>query len=260
MVITAEPDEPGTGPDPVPETGARVRAPAPTGKPYPEIDIDTPEELHSWLEKAAHGGAEIGHVAELIESLTMTTENIAYTRAVAAVGVDAVEGLAWGGAGVAEVVQFHRVAAVAEVIGVVSKIAVVAGDVLLVIWVGYQVIEAFKAEKESEKRYGFLYGVMWEALGESDHIRTYSAPGITYSEEELRDAFVAGVAEGRAKGAELEVKNAIKVWVAAVAVGEDVDKWAAETRVLTALYDKAFDTESRFPQGWPTPFEFKGFF
>ena len=70
---------------------------APTGKPYPEIDIDTPEKLKSWIETTAHTGSEIGHVAELVGTMTKITENIAYTRAVAAVGVDAAEGLAWGG-------------------------------------------------------------------------------------------------------------------------------------------------------------------
>jgi len=251
------------GLDPVPEPGgtparAPAGAPAATGKPYPEIDIDTPEKLQSWIETTAHKGSEIGHVAELVETMTKITENIAYTRAVAAVGVDAAEGLAWGGAGVAEVVQLHRAAAIAEVAGVAAEVLSVVGDVLLVIWVGYQVIEAFKEEKEDQRKYGYLYGVLWEALDEPDHIRTYTAPGITYSEDELRDAFVEGVAEGRAKGADLEVKNPIKVWVAAVEVGEGIDEWAAKTTVLTALFDKAFDHESRFPQQWPTPFDYIG--
>jgi hypothetical protein len=49
----------------------------------------------------------------------------------------------------------------------------------VIIWVGYQLIEEFKAEKEDEKRFGYLYGVMWQALDESDHIRVYEDPSIT---------------------------------------------------------------------------------
>jgi hypothetical protein len=234
--------------------------PANQGKPHPEIDIDTPEELHSWLERAAHGAHELGDVAHIAELLAAAAENIAYTRAVAAVGVDATEGVAFGGAGVAEVAQYGRVAAIAEVLGVVAEVLSALGDIALVIWVGYQVIEAFKAEKEDEKRFGYIYGVMWEALGEADHIRVYSAPGITYSEAELQEAFVEGVAEGRAKGRELAIKNGIKLWVASVAVESGLGEWAAAHQVITDIYDRATGRNSKYQLEWPAPMEFSGFF
>ena len=60
-------------------------------------------------------------------------ENIAYARAVAEVGVDAAEGTALGGAGVAEVMQFHRAAAIAEVLGVVADVLSTIGDVAFIV-------------------------------------------------------------------------------------------------------------------------------
>ena len=228
------------------------------GKPHPEIDIDTPEALHSWLESAAHKGHEIGAVAELVELLTKIGENIAYNRLVAQVGVDAAEGVAWAGAGLSKVAQFHRVAAIAEVIGVISKVLSVFGDVALIIWVAYQLIEAFKAEKEGELRFGYLYGVMWEALGESDHVRVYKNPGITYSAEELREAFVDGVAKGRKKGKELEIGNSIKLWVAAEAVHSGLGVWAAAHTVITEIYNKGQRHKSKWQLDWPTPFPYTG--
>lgn len=123
---------------------------------------------------------------------------------------------------------------------------------------GYQLNGAFKAEKDEVKRFGYLYGIMWQSLDERDHIRTYNAPGITYSADELRDAFVAGVAEGWEKAKEVEIHNAIKLWVASSAVESGLGVWAAAHEVITAIYCKSENTQLRYQLDWPTPFPYTG--
>jgi len=229
------------------------------GKPHPEIDIDTPEAAKAWLEKRAHETHEIADVAELIAILGKIVENIAYTRLVAQVGVDAAEGVTWAGAGISQVARFHRLAAVVEVLEVVSKVLAVFGDIALIIWVGYQLIEAFKEEKESQVRFGYLYGVMWEALDHSDHIREYRGGGMTYTPEELREAFVEGVAQGRAKTkGDIKIKNGLKIWIASVAVQEGIDANGATRKVLTDIYNKKQRSKLRFPLEYPTPMPYAG--
>ena len=134
----------------------------------------------------------------------------------------------------------------------------VFGDIALIFWVGYQVIVAFKEEKEGQQRFGYLYGLMWEALGEPDHIRVYKYPGITYSEAELRQAFVAGVAQGRQNVKDPKVRNAIKLWVASYAVENDVDVPSATRGVITAIYNKSQKHKLRWPLEWPTPMPYTG--
>lgn len=228
------------------------------GKPHPEIDIDTPEGLKKWIELYLHAVHVVGDAAELAEFFAKAAENIAYKRAVAEVGVEAAEGVGWGGAGVGEVMQFHRAAAIAEVLEVVGVALRIVGDVALIIWVGYQVIEAFKSEKEGEKQFGYLYGVMWEALGEPDHVRVYKNPGITYSADELREAFVKGVAEGREKGKEAEIRNAINVWVGMVSARTGLGVWAAAHEVITEMYNKSQRFKARNQLEWSTPFPYTG--
>jgi hypothetical protein len=249
------------GIDNTPEQPSAARQPArPHGKPHPEIDIDTPEGLKKWAELSLHVLHAAGDVSELLVDMAKIAENIAYTRAVAEVGVGAVEGVEWGGAGVAEVMKFHRVAAIAEVVEVIAGVLSVVGDIALIIWVGYQLIEAIKAEKENEREFGYLYGLMWQALDEPDHIRAYDEPGITYNAEELREAFVEGVAEGRKKGQETELRNAIQLWVASSALESGLGVWATAHTVITEIYSRKAKTRGELE--WPTPLpytQFRGF-
>jgi hypothetical protein len=254
----------------VPEQSPAPRQPArPHGKPHPEIDIDTPEELKKWVELTLHGLHAAGDVSELIVDLAKISENIAYQRAVAEVGVNAAgggwgEAVEWGGegvsGGVSEVMAAHRLAAIAEVVEVIAGVLGVVGDIALIVWVGYQLIEAIKSEKENEVEFGYLYGVMWQALDEPDHIRAYDEPGITYSAEELREAFVEGVAEGRKKGQETELRNAIRLWVASSALESDLSVWATAHTVITKIYSRKATPRGQLE--WPTPLpytQFRGF-
>jgi hypothetical protein len=238
-------------------------APRP-GEPHPEIDIDTPEKLKEWVKEVLDRGHEVGDVAELAAYMSKAAENIAYRRAVAEVGVDATEGVAWGGR-VAAVMQFERVAVLAEVLEVVAGVLSTIGDIFLIFWVGFEVIETFKEEKEDERRFGYLYGLMWEVLGEPDHMRVCNGPGITYSAEEHRAAFVEGAGEGRKRGKDAEISRAIKLWVAASAAAESRFGGSARTNVsiaaatvITELWEKQEKTTLRFPLAWPTPYPYEG--
>jgi hypothetical protein len=225
------------------------------GKPHPEIDIDTPEELHTWVEEVLHGVHVVGAVAELIEYLTLIGENIAYTRAVATVGAAVVEATEWGGAGALKVTKLHHAGRIA---GVIVKGAIAAGHIALIFWVGYKLIGAFESEKEGPRRLGYLYGVMWQALDEPDHIPVFDTPGMTYSAEELREAFVEGVAEGRKKGQETKIREGIKLWVASLAVESGLGEWAAAHIVITELSSKSQKRKPRYQLQWPTPFPYIG--
>ena len=122
----------------------------------------------------------------------------------------------------------------------------------------YELIKAFKGEKQGEHQFGFLYGLMWQALDEPDHIRVYNSRGTYYTAEELRDAFVDGVAEGRTKGKETELRNAIRLMVASSMVGSGLGAWAAAHQVITDIDDKWHKTKSRNQLDWPTPFPYTG--
>lgn len=261
--------------DPRQRAAASPRPAGSHGKPHPEIEIDTPEEAYKWIEEFLHKLHEVADVAELAALLAKMAENLAYARAVAQVGVEAAEEAAWGGAGVAEVMQYRRLAGIARlaeigrvtgivaVLEVVSKVVSVFGDLALILLTAYELIKAFEGEKEGEHQFGFLYGIMWQALGEPDHIRVYNSRGTYYTAEELRDAFVDGVAEGRKKGAETEIRHAVWLMVAAESglpvhrLGV-VDVWVAAHQVITDIDDKWAKTKSRNQLDWPTPFPYTG--
>src|SRR5436190_5386658 len=149
----------------------------PTGAPDAtrvdvELDETTKARIAEWTEHVLHGGHALASTAEVTEYLAEAVSHLT------------------GSAG--------RAAVMAEAVGTVTAVLGPISDALFVIWAGYQVVDAFMSEKRLEKQQGFVYGVMWQALDEPNHLPQF-VDGITYSADEHRDAFLEGVAEGRAK-------------------------------------------------------------
>ena len=118
---------------------------------------------------------------------------------------------------------------------VAADILAPLGGLALVIWSGFQVIDAFKSERRMEELQGFVYGVMWEAMNEPDHLPKF-APGMTYSAEEHEEAFVSGVARGREKARDPKVRNRIIIAVAIKSQQTGFgDLWAGQ-QVLSEIW------------------------
>jgi len=86
-----------------------------------------------------------------------------------------------------------------------------------------------------EEQQGFVYGVMWEAMNERDHLPRI-APGMTYTAEEHEEAFVSGVARGREKARDPKVRNRIIIAVAIKSQQTGFgDLWAGQ-QVLSEIW------------------------
>jgi hypothetical protein len=202
-VITAEPVNPSGAPDsdsPLDASDVTV------------IDEAAKRELEEHINEWLEGAHEIASVSEVTAYLAQAGAHLA--RGSTAAG--ALEGAALG----------------AEV---VSGLLAPLGGVAFVVWSGFEVVDAFRADRRREELQGFVYGVMWQALDEPDHLPKF-APGITYSAEELEEAFVSGVRRGREKGSDPKVRNRIILVVAVM--GERTgfgSMWAAQ-QVLSEIW------------------------
>lgn len=197
-----------------------------------EMDESTRAEIAEWTEHALHDGHALASTVEVTEYLAEATAHLA------------------GHAG--------RAAALAEAAGAVSKVLGPVSEVFLVIWVGYQVVDAFMAEKRSSKRQGFVYGLMWQALDEPDHLPAF-VDGMTYSADERREAFQEGIDEGRAKAQDPTVRNQIILAVATLGLSSGYGDFYAANQVLSQLW-RAHREESPGDSDtdtlrWPVPFD-----
>ena len=214
-----------------------------SGRPDPgdadidvEMDESTARRIAEWTEHKLHQGHEIASTAEVVEFLTEATAHLAGHASKAAV--------------------------LARAAGTVARVLGPVGDVFLVIWVGYKVIDAFMSEWRLEKQQGFVYGVMWQSLDEPDHMPAF-VDGMTYSADEHRDAFQEGVAEGRAQARDPEVRNQVILAVATLGLSSGYGDFYAANEVLSQLWrakrehtpgDSDTDTIR-----WPVPYD-RGYF
>jgi hypothetical protein len=226
-VITADPprdpsDPPGGGGGP---GGSGIEV---------EIDETTMAQIAEWTEHALHGGHAISATVEVVEYLSEATAHITG--------------------------HASKAATLAKAAGRVSRVLGPVGYIFTVIWAGWAVIDAFRAERRRQHRRGFVYGVMWQALDEPDHIPEFD-PGITYSAEELREAFEEGVAQGRAKARDTVLRNKIILAVATRGLTTELGDFYAANEIISELWRSSrertpgdSDTDT-IP--WPVPNDYR---
>jgi hypothetical protein len=174
-----------------------------------EIDESTSARIAEWTEHVLDGGHALSSTVEVVELLSEATAHITG--------------------------HASRAAILAEAAGGVSRVLGPVGSIFTVIWASWQVIDAFRAERRRQHRRGFVYGVMWQALDEPDHIPEFD-PGITYSAEELREAFQEGVAEGRDKARDTVLRNQIILAVATLGLTSELGDFYAANEIISQLW------------------------
>lgn len=127
-------------------------------------------------------------------------------------------------------------AAIGEVLGPIGPIA---GTITVL----GAVIHAFGTGRRLMEQRGFCYGVMWETFGMSDNVGEFQ-PWAGDTAEELHDAFMDGVSEGREKARETKVHNAIVLKVAYEIAADPCDKTSAQQNVINELWLKIRETDS----------------
>lgn len=123
-------------------------------------------------------------------------------------------------------------AAAAETVG---EVAGPFAAVAFIAWVGFEVIDAFESERRLEEQQGFVYGLTWEAMGESDHLPEF-VDGITYSADEHREAFTSGVQKGREKARDPKLRAQLQLQVATLGARSGFGDTYAAGELLSALW------------------------
>jgi hypothetical protein len=227
-----QPDVLTTGPRTDPASGPSPGS-SPPADAEVEIDETTQAKIADWTEHLLEGGHELASTAEVAELLGDIVANVP-----GSIGKTA--------------------ELIGRAAGEVSKVLGPLADVFLVVWVGFQVVDAFRSERRSSYTQGFVYGVTWQALDEPDHLPVF-ADGLTYSADEHREAFVEGIAEGRAKAQDPIVRNRVILAVAALALTSGMGNFYAANKVLSELWrsnrePSPGDSETDTIR-WPVPYD-----
>jgi hypothetical protein len=98
-------------------------------------------------------------------------------------------------------------ASVAEILGPAGMVA----DTVIILWT---VARAFGTGTRLQEQEGFCYGVMWETFGLPNGEKEFVLTLAGDSADDLRQAFLDGVAQGREKARDVKIHNAIMLAVA----------------------------------------------
>jgi hypothetical protein len=214
-------DEPKVGDENAPATPADNPAPAGGSGTAPSTGVHMDEsEFKEWVDHALEGAHVIGDSAEVLGLLAQTA------------GASHHSGLVIMG----------------ETLGPIGLIA----SGLLVIGA---TIHGFGIGERLQEQEGFSYGVMWEVYGLPNAHKTFIAWGWGGdSAEDLRESFYEGVASGREKGAETEIRNRVILATAYYqAAGDDLR--TAQEKVLNDIWKKVRETDKGSDWlGWPEPY------
>jgi hypothetical protein len=206
---------PATPGDDLAPTGG---SPVPSGTaPSTGVHMDE-SEFKEWVHHALEGAHVIGDSAEVLGLLAQAA-----------------------GAG-----QHSALVIMGETLGPIGMIA------STVIVIG-ATIHAFGTGKRLQEQEGFCYGVMWEVYGLPNAEKTF-IDWFDDSAEQLRESFYEGVASGREKGAETEIRNRVILATAYYqAAGDDLAN--AQAKVLNDIWQKVRETDKgRDWLGWPEPY------
>ena len=152
---------------------------------------------------------------------------------------------------VADVVEIFAaeggtLAAVSGILGPVGTIA----STIIMLWA---VVDAFGTGRRLREQEGFCYGVMWQTFGLPDADKVFQ-PWAGDSADDLRQAFFAGVAEGREKADDPKVHNAILMDVAYYRATINGDDWSAQQNVINDLWKQTRETDlAKDWLSWPKP-------
>ena len=216
-----------------------VRAPSSSYAPTPveiavELDEPTKSRIAEWVEHALKGTHYIHSAAEVVEMLADATAHVTGS----------------GGSAAA-------VASGAEVVAVFLEPAI---PFVVAYETGHEIITAFGSGKRMEHAQGFVYGVMWQAMGEPDHLPSFDGIfRLGTSPDELRQAFMQGVARGRAKAQDPTIRNRILLAVSSLGVTSGKGAPYAAQILLSQLWRS---TRERSPAdsesdtiAWPVPYD-----
>jgi hypothetical protein len=136
--------------------------------------------------------------------------------------------------------------AVAEVLGPIGMVA----STIIVLWA---TARAFGTGTRLQEQEGFCYGLMWETFGLPDGAKGFHE-WLGDSEDDLRQAFYDGVAQGREKAREVKVHNAIIMKVAYYQVTTPSDEVSAQQNLLNELWRQIRESEhAKDWLMWPQP-------
>jgi hypothetical protein len=126
------------------------------------------------------------------------------------------------------------------------------GMIASVILVGWETIHAFGTGLRLQEQQGFCYGVMWQACGLSNQHKNFiDWAGDTAGE--LKEAFYAGVSDGRAKAGDAATHNRVMLVIAYYQASSGDLDWARH-RVLNDLWQHVRENNlGRDDLAWPVP-------
>jgi hypothetical protein len=197
---------------------------------YPQIPPTLRDELKEWTKRVLEGTKTIGTVAEIIGF---------WTEAASSFSVAAVE--------------VALPAIVETVMAILGPVGVIIGGIIVIA----ETIRAFGTGRRRQYQKGYCYGLMWRSLDIESQIPVF-LDWFNDSADELREAFVNGVNDGRMRALDTPVRNRLLLLVAAETAKGEVSPSLAPQRVLQQLWYHVRehvpgDSESEWPLGWPRP-------
>jgi hypothetical protein len=197
----------------------------------PQIPPTLRDELREWTMKALEGAKTIGTVAEIVGFWTEKASS--FSIATLELGLPAI----------AE-----------SIMAILGPIGVIIGGIIVIA----ETIKAFGTGRRRQYQRGYCYGLMWRSLDMDSQIPGFLDWPPGDSADDLREAFVNGVNDGRMRALDVPVRNRILLLVAVETAKNEVSPSLAPQPVLQQLWyhireHVPGDSESEWPLGWPRP-------